>query len=320
MATAKLEVKKELEKCTGVTRASEETEQSYLGRIMRKIAALDEDEWDKLSDGAQAWYNQAVEDANKKRPIEGFGEEETAPKARTSRAQPASDEPEGPADPAVGDTVMVTLNDGEKVKGELLEFDEKNVVLMVDGEEEPYRRSKIKDIKVTKSTGGSKATAPAKAKDPAVGDEVEAVHNDTGEIKYKGKLTEIDDKNAVIEVDGEEEVARLTKFTIRVVGAAAPAKDEKKSTRAQPASDDKKSSAKDTKGDDKKEAPKRGTETYRAREIVIENPEADKAAAFKLVCDEFGSDEAVKKVTFDMIYADTHKTLEILRSKKLLKG
>lgn len=312
MAKSLKEVEKELCKATGVTRGDDEKEQSYLGRIVRKVAALGDAEWEDLSAEAQAWYNGAVALANDEKPLESFGDEK--PAARSTRAQPAAKntDPEDPPEPQVGDTVLIVLTNGEKVKGKLTEIDEKNVVLEVDGEEEPYRRTKITSITVK---GGGAPAAPAKPKDPEVGDTVEVTRTADGEI-FTGELTELDDKNAVVNVNGEEEVFRIAKVTIAVKGAGKSSAPDKTPSRSAPKEDAKPAARSTPPAGKDAEPPKRGGETMRAREIVIDNPDADKAACFKLVEAE-GLD--VKKVTFDMIFSDTRKTMEILRAKKMLK-
>lgn len=231
------DIRKELETATGVERSKSEDEQEYLKRIVRKVSKLDEKEWDGLSKAAQDWFNDAAECMNDRKDLPSIGGDEDdkpAPRRRVAR-----DEAEAPevAEPKVGDTVVVTMNDGEKFQGELTEIDEKNVVIDCDGEEEIMRRAKIKDIRVKKAAASGKAKDEddkPKAREPKVGDQVEVTKAD-GEI-VTGELLELDEKNVVVQVGKEEEIMRRAKVeSIKVVeGKAKPAtkeEDEKPATR-----------------------------------------------------------------------------------------
>lgn len=316
---AKKEIGTELVKASAVKRTEGEEEQSFLSRIVRKIAALDNDEWEALSAAAQSWYNDAAEAMNKKKDIDGFEDdapkrrtappaEEEAPKARGTKAKDPEPEDDEPAAPVVGDTVKVTNDKGEKFKGVVTEIDEKNLVMDVDGEEEVFRIAKLKDVQVV---GGKKAEAKEeeapKAKDPEIGDEVEVTLKD-GEIKA-GKLLELDEKNVVIEIDGEEEPFRMSKVASIAVKAGKAAKPAAK--KEAPAEDEPKAktTTKAKKDPDVKPA------TIAAREVICANLSKDKTAIAKML-EKQGVD--IKGSTLDITFSDTHKTVGILRDLGLL--
>lgn len=216
-------VRKEILAAVGLERDKGEEEQTFLARVVKAVTKLPDPKWEALSVEAQDWQNDNIDRLNdkKKPPILGFGDDEQddddAPPARRGRREAAeAAEPEGPVDPEAGDTVTLTLSNGEKVKGEVIEIDEKNVVLEVDGEEEVYRRSKVAVIKVHSSSAAATAAPP---KEPTVGDEVLVTL--VGGKKVTGEIVEIDEKNVVLEVDGEEEPFRRAKVESIVPAAAA---------------------------------------------------------------------------------------------------
>jgi small nuclear ribonucleoprotein (snRNP)-like protein len=319
---AKANVRTELEKATGVTKSKDESLQEFYKRIIRKVAKLEDKEWDALSDEAKNWYNDAADQANEKKEItdppgdEPEQEPESTPRRRAVR-DADDDGGASKAEPKVGDTVTVTLNDGEKVKGTLTELDEKNIVLDVKGEEEVFRKSKVKNIEVV---GGGKPAAKddddaPKAKDPKVGDTVELTTTD-GEI-HKGELIELDEKNVVLEIKGEEEPFRRSKVKSMVATSASKGK-------AKDDDDDKPARRGSSKGKDDDEKP-------RTRATRGEGGESDVTKAWKLMANnlDWTFDQAVKGVakadlevkenTLKIKYDDVHKHVALFKELGLIK-
>ena len=313
-------IRKELEAATGVERSKSEDEQEYLKRIVRKVSALNNKEWDKLTEEAQAWFNDAAKAMNDKDPIDTLSaakdEDDTpAPRRRASVA----DEAETPADPEVGAKVIVTLNSGESASGTITEIDEKNIVLDIAGEEEVFRRSKVKSITIKSAAGKAKGDADDKPAEPKVGDTVE-VTNAEGEI-FKGELIELDEKNVVVEIKGEEEVFRRAKLKKFVVAGKAKAKDDD-------ADDDKpartrRSRGDKDEGDDKPARTRAGksasgeSDVTKAWKLMAEHtPDATFEQMTKLVSKE-GLE--VKDNTLRIKFDDLQKHHALFKSMGLLK-
>lgn len=169
-------IKAEILKATDLSQKRNEDEQAFLCRVVRAVAELDDKAWEGLSSGAQDWYNEAADNMNAKKDIDpmpepkGEAEEKPATRRRSAPADEPKDEPkskskeEKPADPVKGDMVKLTTKRGEEFEGEILELDEDEVVLKVDGEEEAFRQSKIESIVVI---GGGKSKAKDEPKSKA---------------------------------------------------------------------------------------------------------------------------------------------------------
>ena len=91
------------------------------------------------------------------------------------------DEPAGPVEPKVGDTVTITTKRDKVITGELVELTEEDLVLKVDGKEEEFSRDRLIDIKVHGATkaaeqaptgrrGSSASAEPIKGKEEAPAD------------------------------------------------------------------------------------------------------------------------------------------------------
>lgn len=321
------DVRKELEKATGVTRASGQAEKDYLLLVMRKVAALDDKEWKALSEPAQDWYNDAAEAVNDKKdpPTLGDSEPATEPRSRRRTNDDTHDvsrtetrrreaEPEGPADPKVGDEVVVKTEDGDTFKGKVLEIGERSIVIDDDGEEEVIKRKSVKSIKVV---GGSSAKDEPAA-EPKVGDTVDVTMED-GEV-FTGELLEAGERSVVVEVKGEEEVLKRAKIkSIKVAGGKSAPKDEpkeEKTTRTRRGASD---------GDDDK------TPRTRARRGSGDGEESDVAKAWKLIAEnlEDDFDAVVKKVakagldvkdnTLNIKFNDVHKHYKLFKELGYIK-
>lgn len=119
----------------------------------------------KTEDG-ETFKGEVLEISERSIVIDDDGEEEVIKrknvksiKVSGAKAEAAKDEP--PAEPKVGDTVDVTMDDGEVYTGELIEAGERSIVVDVKGEEEVLKRKSVKSIKVA----ASKAKADDKPKE-----------------------------------------------------------------------------------------------------------------------------------------------------------
>lgn len=314
-------LRKELEKATGVKRAEGEDEQTYLARVMRKVAALDDKEWKGLSEAAQDWYNDAAERSNEKKDLPSLGSDEPAeeaPRAR-SRSRAADDEPAAPADPKVGDTVTIKTEDGETYKGEVLEITERSITIDDDGEEEVIKRRNVKSIKVT--GGKAEAAKDEPAAEPKVGDTVVVVDADGEE--FEGELLEATERSIVVEVKGEEEVFKRAKIkSIKVAGGKArsstkeePAKEETTSRRRSTAKDD-------GEGDgEKRTRSRRGadgeSDVQKAWKYITENLDDSFEDVAKHVKKQ-GWD--VKENTLNIKFNDVHKHYDQFKALGLIKS
>lgn len=81
---AKSKIQKELEVATGVKINKDEDVQGYMARVVSAVADLPEEAWNKLSETAQGWYNDAAEAVNNKKPIAGFDSEDTSAETTTA--------------------------------------------------------------------------------------------------------------------------------------------------------------------------------------------------------------------------------------------
>lgn len=96
---AKSKIQKELEIVTGVKINKDEDAQGYMARVVSAVADLPEEAWNKLSEAAQGWYNDAAEAVNNKTPITSFDgaespaeptvAEEATPTATKKKEKPA---------------------------------------------------------------------------------------------------------------------------------------------------------------------------------------------------------------------------------------
>lgn len=291
----KAAVKAALLAATGLKQGAK-PEQEFLNELMRKVSALDEKDWDGLPAAAQAWYNDATIDHEAKRQLESL-DDLPAAAAAPSRRKVADEAPAEPAAPKVGDEVKVKKG-GRAYTGTVIEFDDKNLVLDIGGgEEEVYRRSAIESIEVVSS---NEAAPPAK--EPGVDDRVEVTLKD-GEI-IRGTITEIDDKNLVVDTGKEEEVYRRTRVASIAHLDTNAAKPEA-AAKAEPAAKVSKPAA----------APAAKAVTVSAREAVCENPALtmDQVAA-KLLKD--GVD--IKPATLSIVYSDAQKVITLLRLNGLM--
>ena len=315
-------IKKELVEATGLKTVRGEDEQTFIARLTKAVASLDDAGWDGLSKPAQDYFNDCADAQNAKAktlPVFPDAEKEEAP-APTRRGRAAPAEEEAPSKPAraskakeepsvvkIGDNVKVTTKRGKIISGTVVELDKSVMVVeTADGEEE-LNRDRIDSVEIFYGdTNGDEATTTDAA--VAVDDEVE-ITTKRGKT-VKGKVVEIDGDILVVDSDGKESEHDVNEVTVKVIAAeAAPAKPSRRG--AAPAAD----------ADKAEKAPRSvnsgvsiGT---RIKEVIAENlsiTEADLGKQLKKEGLEFRDN------TLKLQFTDCMKFVAILRAKKIIKG
>ncbi len=279
------------------------TSQDYMKRLAVAVGELSDAEWGKLPAKAQDWYNNAADALKLGNAIEAYPD--MTPAAGTRRRGAPADAK--PWEPSVGAVVAIVTKRGKNMVGTITELDKDGLVLD-DGTELDH--DKIANIGPAEGGNAAVEDEPAGPKDPEVGDKVE-VETARGK-KITGEITALDGDDVVVKDSADEEhelnISKLKTF--KLVGAT------KATAATKPAA------AKDEKPADDK--PKRVTAsanggvsaTQRMRELICADLSADKAAiAAGLKKDglEF------KQATLDLIYADSHKLIQVLRDLKKVK-
>lgn len=333
-------IEKEVLALTGVKRDQQQNEQSYLRELGRAISKLSDSDYEKLSKSAEDWFNALLDASEAKKELPWFpdevkddpvdeavsttrrrrsGGDDDPVKAADANKEPSPDaeswHPVFAAKLKEGYRVELILSMGEVVEGQVLEASEKNIVLLQGTEEEVYRVSKVKEIRFPGNVKGkgSPRTAAAPASDaPGVGDTVEFK---VGDEEYTGKVIEIDDKNLVVKVDGEEEVFRRAKVTgLEVVRrasgggdrAAAPdAASSRRESKDEPASDTARRRVPRVTAD--------GTSpSLTMRKLIIEDLDLSRDDAWSKVSKALPAN-AVKEASFNLVYGEIHKLIGLLK-------
>lgn len=293
-------------------------------RLVQAIGEISEDEWNGLSEAAQNWFNEAADLVNAKKAPPDFPdeakEEKAEEKTTTRRRSAAAEEKEEKAyEPEVDDEVEVKTKRGAVTKGKVVEVDDK-IVVVDDGQEEvEFTRDRLESIikieaEKPTSTRRKKADeepeAPAVA-EPAVGDEIEAVTSRDKVVS--GKVVEVSDDLVVFD-DGKGEVELTpSKLKSLKITKAAAAKSGRRG------SAEKKDEPKDKEEGHKKtsKADNGGISAgQRMRELIVADFEATKEDIAKAMKKD---GLTYRDNTLDLVYADTHKIIRMLKEAKKLK-
>lgn len=306
-------IQAELSEATGVKPKRGEDRADFIAALMIAVAKLSDEDWAALSKPAQNWYNDAADAKNAKKEPEDFPDlekEAKEEKPTRRRAADADDEPKATT-VKVGMQATVLTKRGKTSTGEVVEVDDKMIVLKVDGEELEFDRERLESITVVNDGKGQAADEPEDFK-PKVGMEVE-VENARGKI-FKGEIVELDKDLLVLKTDdGEEELNRDRIKTIKPIGGKKAKEEPEASSRRASAGDDKGSDDGAKKRSSNAEGVSIGT---RIKELIcddMEASEADIGKALKKEGIEF------KENTLKLNYSDTHKLLDILKANKKLK-
>jgi len=82
-------IEAELTKATGLKKKARESKARWAGRLVRGAQDLEDAKWEKLSEGAQQWVNDAVEAMNEENDIPEFPSDEASPAKKTTKKKAA---------------------------------------------------------------------------------------------------------------------------------------------------------------------------------------------------------------------------------------
>jgi len=196
-----MSIQEELEKVTGVKKGRH-SDQEHAQNLVDKISELNDNDWAKLSKGAQAWFNEAVDALNDNHDAPAFPEEE---KTTTRRgATKAKEETKGAWVPKSGDLVVVTTKRNKVYEGEFMELDGDVAVVKVDGEEMEFTADRTASMVPALPIENDNSGKPEEGADlePQVGDFVTLTTKRNAVIT--GNVVEITDEVVVLDVDGKE--------------------------------------------------------------------------------------------------------------------
>jgi len=293
-----------------------EDEQDFFLRLALAVNKLPDAEWNKLTQKAQDWVNNASDATNAKKDIPGFDEEE---KPETSSRRRVSDDGDKDKayEPKLKDDVNLTTKRGKVVAGKIVEMDKEVVVLKTtSGEEEEFSRDRIEKIE---PLGGSKSREDDAPKDPVKGDTV-TVTTKRGKV-VTGELVEMDSEVIVLKVDGAEEEFSKDRVESMTMAGKRKADSESGTTRRRSSDDGDKGDAKnkDKEGDGKRTRAtnEKGVSVgSRIRELIVEDMDA-KMEAIGAQLKKEGID--FRENTLQLNYADAHKMIDLLKKAKKLK-
>jgi len=197
-----MSIKEELEKATGVKKGRNHSDQDHAKNLVDKISELVDKDWEKLSKGAQAWFNEAVDSLNDNKDAPAFVEEEkTTTRRGTTKAK---EETKGTWVPHAGDLVVVTTKRNKVYEGEFMELDGDVAVVKVDGEEMEFTAERTLSMVPVAPLENDNSGKPEEGADlePQEGDFVTLTTKRNAIIF--GVIVEITDDIVVLDVDGKE--------------------------------------------------------------------------------------------------------------------
>lgn len=343
-------IQQELALATGVNLARDEdlADVGYLKRLIKAVADLSDDAWAKVGKPAQSWFNEAADNANKKKSIPGFPDVEVAEEPNTRRRRSAEDEPHHTTaeayTPKKGDEVRVVTARGTAVVGVVtMPDDDGELVLLVgtgkDAEEVGFKLAKLTSIELADPPAPARGVSRRKAdddgpadmpQDPGLGDTVE-IENARG-VKKLGNITEMDDETVTI-VDSSGELTDYTRSKIKsiMIKVTASAGGRNGHKKEEPADAERQSNGARTKagadaGGKPDETKTRATKdenggvsvTLRAREMMCDDP------LNPLSLEELSKAMKGEKLVFNdntlkMVHADCVKMFALLKTAKHLK-
>lgn len=306
----------ELLTAAAVVPAAGESIDDYCKKMCAVVQDLPDAEWNKVSAKAQDYFNDVATALNKKQsvpepPDAQWEDEEPAGRTRTrvrsSDATPAAEA--APYKPKRKDVVTLETSRGRVVTGTIVEVDDKDVVLSIDGKEEDFGLDRLKYIKLAGDGPGDAAPA-ADDGPPAAGDTVQ-VTTKRGKVSM-GVVQSIDATEIVIKTAaGDVEdyaLDRLDKVEIKLRAGGASASSDKGSKDTKPAEEGKTTRSRAT-------TESGVPATVRLRELIILNRKASKEDIIKLAAKEKLD---VKDNTAGLTYAEVHKVLDLLDKHKML--
>ncbi len=313
-------IQAEIVEATDLSTKRGEDRQAFLERVLRAVNELSDPDFAGLSVAAKEWANKAADAKNSKaKSLPDFPDQPAAEEPPPARRRATQEEPEQPEeqkqaeikekDVREGMCLRVLTSRGKDVSGHVVEIDADKGLLVLklgNGDEQEFDLDRITKMFTLPDP---KKSAPLA---PGVGDEVK-VKTKRGK-EYVGDVLELSKSDIVILTDaGEEEFSLDRVESIEVIKAA-------QSQAAKPAAASSAKSAAPSGAEDKKNTrvSNEGVSIgSRIKELIAENMDASPEEIAKLLKKD-GLD--FKENTLKLNYSDMHKTLDILRARKLLKA
>lgn len=325
-------IRDELMKAGDVSAKRGEDHNDLGRRIVLAVQDLSDKDWNKLSEPAQDWFNEAATAYNEKKDIPPFpdaekaAEDEKPTRGRTHAADPEPEKAEPEAYvPKRKDEVKVTNKRGKVYQGKVVEIDDEVIVIDTGDGEEEIARDRIESIE---PLGGGKATKAdePESSEPEKGDTVQVTTSRDKVVM--GKIVEMNDEDLVlVDASGEEHEFsrdRLKSVVVKAKGSAPAGRSSKDD-----GADEKPSRGRtSTKGEDPEPEKDKGktrvtkadnggvSATTRIRELIADNLDASKDEIAKMATKE---GLQFKDNTLQLIYTDCTKFVKMLRERKLLK-
>lgn len=341
-------IQAELATATGIKPESGQpiNDVAYVKDLMRGVAKLPDEAWDKLSTDAQTWYNSSADSVKAGTGVTIFPDMATAeePARRSRRVDPESAPPPpatSSSKPAKGDKVNVVTVKGNSYAGKVVEPDDDGYLILDDGKEElSLKWANIKscagDAPVPAPAPAAEegrrrnrkteddAPAPSKLKEPQVGDTVE-IKTKRGTIKV-GNVVEMKPGAfiAIKDVGGDEleyEYERIESVTIKVDNSKKSTDADEGRPRRRAGGDDEPAPRSRSKGAEPDAAPSGGERDVgigeKARLLVIQNRSMSRDDFVRAALKNWPT---AKENTLRLIYGDVHKLLGMLKSEGMLKS
>lgn len=326
-------IQKELCKLLEIDPPKRGDRNDFLMDIVRGVAKLSDAEWDGLSAEAQAWFNAAADAKNAKaKELPDFPDlgDEPAEETTTRRRRSSDDEDEDKG----GTTVEIKVKDleekmpvavvttrGKEYTGHVAEIGKDFFVVKAgDGNETEIDFDRVKTLTTLAKSEEKPASRRGKADDGEqadpikVGAEVKLVTKRGKEAT--GKIVELDDEVIVLKTkDGDEEFDRSRVESLTPLGGGK--------------ADDKPASSRRGKADDK--ADDKGKDGARTRSSNPEGVSVSQRIAELILDDLDATEETIGKQlkkeglefrenTLNLNYKSTHKFLDLLKARKMLKA
>lgn len=330
-------IQKELTKLLDIDPPKRGDRQEFLVKLIKGVSGLSDQAWDDLSAEAQAWFNAAVDAKNAKaKELPDFpdleAEAEADPDDKPTRRRSKADEDE----PSKGGTnvdidvkdleekmpVTVVTTRGKEYTGHVSEIGKDFFVVKAgDGNETEIDFDRVKTLttigkaKEDEKPSGRRSKADDEPADPIkVGVEVKLVTKRGKEAT--GKIVELDDEVIVLKTkDGDEEFDRTRVESVTPIGGKAK-EDDKPASRRGKADDKDKGDDKGKEGRTRSSNPEGVSVSQRISELILDDLGASEEAIGKQLKKE-GIE--FRENTLNLNYKATHKLLDLIKSRKMLK-
>lgn len=289
--------------------------------IVKAVNKFNDNEWNKLSVGAQDWFNAAADATKAKKDLAEFPDmksPEPEPESRSRRRSSEDDKPAKGESMAVeklqdGDRVKLTTKRGKVYEGEVVEQNKRKEFVAVkggDGEDE----IDWKNVDTVEVFHGNAGTSGEDA-GPAVGDEVSFTTKRGKSVS--GVISELTGETIVIGKDDDYDMSKID-GDIKIVKKGGGTKEEPETRRRGGSS-----SSKD-KEEDKGSRSRGGTDGEgnkisvggRIRELMADDPTREREAVEKIMTKE---KIEFRPATLNIIYRDCQHFMDLLRKAGHMK-